>query len=264
LVGVVAGAPFYQNDWLNPRVRQLFEILSQGRAITEIAADKPFTQSDWVTPAAIPIIQPEQVGKSISLVEAGPVGDPFAEHKWPNPEPRRVQATEQVGKSVALVETATGDPFYQSNWANPRLAVIAQYPAQGGIPAPIFVPLTQKPASSGSVIPEPLGTQQPFQTGVPLGLMENAGEKPHLQTDWITPPAAPTIQIEQVSKSIALVEAGAVAAPFAQYDWPNPTPATTAFATSAIPTANMVAISSSFVAAWAKNTNTLLGGGLNV
>lgn len=66
--------------------------------------------------------------------------------------------------------------------------------------------------------PEPLPTQQPLQLGMPLVILEDAGEKPFNQLDWPNPTLATHIQTPvQIGASIVL------SVPFRQTQWPNPT-----------------------------------------
>ena len=80
---------------------------------------------------------------------------------------RKVQAPQVV---VSLLVTTLAVPFAQYDWPNPQI--------------------------------EPV--QQPFQVGMPLGILEDAGEKPFLLSEWPQPDPLPTIQIEQVPKFGAL------------------------------------------------------------
>jgi len=106
---------------------------------------------------------------------------------------------------------------------------------------------------SEQTVPQTQITQQPLQLGMPLAILEDAGEKPFNQTEWPNPTLATHVQIPfqlstlievgdpfrqtewlnptvevliqtpfQVGSSLNLIEIGGEK-PFAQYDWLNPT-----------------------------------------
>jgi len=73
-------------------------------------------------------------------------------------------------------------------------------------------------------IPQAQAIQQPVQTGMPLVIMEDAGEKPFLQTEWPNPKLDIKVQTPfQVGSSLTLIE-DAGEKPFLQSEWINPPP----------------------------------------
>ncbi len=71
--------------------------------------------------------------------------------------------------------------------------------------------------------PAAIKIQTPFQVGVPLTLLEDAGEKPFLQSEWPNPEPIFIQEPFQYAAPLVLFE-GFVPFPFAKYDWPNPEP----------------------------------------
>ncbi len=95
----------------------------------------------------------------------------------------------------------------------------------------VFIRTTQTPQSFGSPVtligeppppkpflldlwpqPPPDKRQTPFQLGMPLAILEDAGEKPFLQSDWITPPP---VVIQEPDNRGSFATLKAVPEPFA-------------------------------------------------
>lgn len=206
-----------QSDWPNPQTQPIQESVQAGMplGILEDAGEKPFLLSEWPQPEPDRTVQLEQISKSIALVEPQ---DPFFQTEWPNPEIRAVQ---QPLEFINVLALPGEKPFAQTEWPNPTLRVHIQQPVQ--IPKSIALVETVADPFSQRQWPNPKLTveiQTPFQLGMPLVVLEDAGEKPFLQTEWPYPPPLPTQEPWQYGKSIALIET--VFDPFFQLDWPNP------------------------------------------
>ncbi len=233
-----AQKPFAQTDWKNPETLFIHqpEQIGKSVALVEAAVAAPFIQSDWLNPEPVSIQSPHQVGLPLTILEdAGE--KPFNLSDWPQPELRPTPIPEQVPKSIALVEAEAAAPFFQTDWSNPTLSIDIQTPFQVGksialvevavaIPfaqhdwpnyvIPLFIdafhrgPQIIPPAPFKQIDwPNPsvdIQIQTPLQLGLPLGILEDAGEKPFAQYDWLNPEPIFIKQPEQVGKSVTLVE----------------------------------------------------------
>ena len=113
-------------------------------------------------------------------------------------------------------------PFFQTDWPNPG-PFARQTPFQVGMPLAILEDAGEKPFKFDDwPQPEPLPTQEPIQVNKSIALVEAPPSEPaFFQTDWPNPEPLPTVQVEQVSKSIALVEPEVIDI-LRTYDWPLP------------------------------------------
>jgi len=200
--------PGAQLDWPNPTVlplvQQPFQVGSSYALIGD-AGEKPFAQYDWPTPPAILTKFPEQKGQPAVITAIFP--KPFLQSDWPNPTvSTKIQTPFQVGASLTLIEDAGEKPFAFYDWPVPP-AIPTKFPEQIGqsavltevFPAPFFQTEWPNPTVAIKI-------QSPFQVGSSLTLIEDAGEKPFDQLDWINPPPKPTQQPFQLPKPIVLIE----------------------------------------------------------
>jgi hypothetical protein len=167
----VPDAPFFAHEETIPLRPTTQQPLQLGSPLTliENAGEKPFNQNEHPNPSLVFRSQTDLQGSFIAL--AGIQPDPFFQSDWPNPTLRKVQEPYNLPSFIALV-VEPEIPFKQDQWPNPTLRV---------------------------------NIQTPFQVGSSLTLIEDAGEKPFFQSDWITPPGKPTLEPYQIGKSISLV-----------------------------------------------------------
>jgi len=154
-------------------------------------------------------VQAPQVLPSLLLTT---LAMPFVLSELTVPQTQITQQPLQLGMPLVILENAGEKPFNQSDWPNPQIPIV-QEPVNRGT----LLPLTTVPRTIIALDwPNPtvaVKVQTPFQVGVPLTILEDAGEKPFTQLDWPNP-ILPPIPITQYPGSsidllTTIVEVGA-------------------------------------------------------
>jgi hypothetical protein len=100
--------------------------------------------------------------------------------------PRKVQSPQPIANLLAVLFIA---PFFTTDFPQPRAREIQQ-PVQMGVPLTILEDAGEKPFFQ-SEWPNPtvaIKVQTPVQAVNPLSIMEDIGGKPFFQTEWPDPP----------------------------------------------------------------------------
>lgn len=218
---VVAGTPFSQEDWPNPRARpypvDLLTWFDTPQPVA-VAAAAPFVQDEWPNPQRR--AENLELRTWISTLITSVI--PFSQTEWPNPTlARRASDHSWTQNPTALRSVAAGAPFSQDDWPNPRGAVGSQDLRtwlQTGVPYSLVgAPFAQDewPVPSGAKASLELRT---WLEGIPPPAPTNP---PFVQADWPNPRGA-AFASDLRTWARGFLPYASVGAPFYQDEWPNP------------------------------------------